>query len=167
MPLYFAYGSNMDLAAMRLRCPKARPLGRARLPRHRFGLMGKTGYATMQPEPSSTVHGLLFELALSDVAPLDRYEGVAHGLYGKVWQPVLPAGGGACQAMIYVGTDVTVGGTPPPGYMEGIVAAARAAALPSDYVASLETMLPRTAVTPACRGAGAGGAGADATGAAE
>ena len=118
--------------------------------------MGKTGYASVLRELSSTVHGLLFDLALSDVAPLDRYEDVAHGLYGKTWQPVLPVGGGARHAMIYVGTDASVGGTPPPGYMEGVVGAARAAALPPAYVASLQTMLPRTAATPARRGTGVG-----------
>ena len=155
MPLYFAYGSNMDLVAMRLRCPKACALGRARLARHRIVLMGKTGYASVLRDASSTVHGLLFDLSLSDVAPLDRYEDVAHGLYEKVWQPVLPVGGGARQAMIYVGTDKTAGGTPPPGYMEGVVAAARAAALPPAYVASLETMLPRTAIMPGHRATGA------------
>ena len=154
MPLYFAYGSNMDLLAMRTRCPKARALGVARLARHRLVLMGRTGYASVQREPSGTVHGLLFDLALSDVGPLDRYEDVAHGLYGKTWQPVLPAGSGARQAMIYVGTDETEGGTPPPGYMEGIVAAARAAALPPAYVARLETMLPRSMLRPSSRGAG-------------
>ncbi|RYE82539.1 MAG: gamma-glutamylcyclotransferase, partial [Hyphomicrobiales bacterium] len=36
MPLYFAYGANMDIAAMRERCPRSTPLGLARLPRHRF-----------------------------------------------------------------------------------------------------------------------------------
>ena len=31
MPLYFAYGSNMDVEGMTRRCPRAKPLGRARL----------------------------------------------------------------------------------------------------------------------------------------
>jgi hypothetical protein len=32
MPLYFAYGSNMDAAAMRSRCPNSAALGTARHP---------------------------------------------------------------------------------------------------------------------------------------
>lgn len=41
MPLYFAYGSNMDREAMRVRCPNSRALGRARLARHRFFIMSQ------------------------------------------------------------------------------------------------------------------------------
>ena len=51
MPLYFAYGSNMDAAAMQARCPKSRALGPARLARHRFGLMAD-GYATIVRAPN-------------------------------------------------------------------------------------------------------------------
>ena len=93
MPLYFAYGSNMDEAAMRVRCPKARAIGTARLARHRFVLMGQTGYASVLRDPVSTVHGVLIDLALSDVRPLDRYEDVAHGLYVKALLPVTRAAG--------------------------------------------------------------------------
>ena len=141
MPLYFAYGSNMDKAAMRGRCPKARALGRARLARHRFVLMGN-GYASVHRDLRADVHGLLFDLALSDVAPLDRYEAIAAGLYTKEVQPVLRDGGGPCQALIYVGTDLTTGGTPPKGYVEAIVAAARVAALPASHIAVLESFVP-------------------------
>mgnify|MGYP002790472545 CR=1 FL=1 len=38
MPLYFAYGLNMDPAGMAQRCPRSKPLGLARLPRHRIGV---------------------------------------------------------------------------------------------------------------------------------
>ena len=79
----------------------------------------------------------------------DRYEDVARGLYTKAIQPVVLASGGARQALIYLGADETVGGTPPAGYMEAIVAAARAASLPPDYVASLELFLTRRVAMPA------------------
>ena len=46
MPLYFAYGANMDVAAMATRCPGAKPVGTARLPRHRFIITGD-GYASV------------------------------------------------------------------------------------------------------------------------
>ncbi|HEX8418365.1 MAG TPA: gamma-glutamylcyclotransferase, partial [Methylobacterium sp.] len=35
MPLYFAYGANMDAGAMALRCPASRLIGQGRLHRHR------------------------------------------------------------------------------------------------------------------------------------
>lgn len=145
MPLYFAYGSNMDEAAMRKRCPKAKALGRARLMRHRFILMGN-GYASVHRDPVAAVHGVLFDLALSDVPPLDRYEEVARGLYTKEMQPVLRDGGAPCQALIYFGTDPTTDGLPPKGYMEAIVAAARVAALPAPHIAMLEGLVPHRRV---------------------
>lgn len=147
MPLYFAYGSNMDADAMRQRCPRSKPLGRACLKRHRFVLMGN-GYASVHRDPRAEVHGVLFDLALSDVPPLDRYEEVARGLYVKAVQPVVRDAAGPCQALVYIGTDPRVGGAPPPRYMEAIVAAAETAGLPATYIAQLQTWLPR----PGARG---------------
>ena len=60
MPLYFAYGSNMDVAAMASRCPHSRPVGPARLMRHRF-LVTSDGYASVQRDPAATVWGLLWD----------------------------------------------------------------------------------------------------------
>ena len=141
MPLYFAYGSNMDERAMLRRCPKAKALGRAHLKRHRFALMGN-GYATARRDPRAEVHGVLFDLALSDVAPLDRYEDIARGLYTKAVQPVLREGAASCRALIYFGTDPKSDGVPRPGYMEAIVAAAQAAGLPAAHIAMLERLVP-------------------------
>jgi len=138
MPLYFAYGSNMDAAAMRERCPNARMLGRARLARHRFVLM-PSGYASITRDPGSEVHGVLFDLALSDIPPLDRYEAVDEGLYVKAVQPVLREGGAPCQALIYIGTEQGEGAATP-AYIDGVIAAAREVGLPPAYVAMLERL---------------------------
>ena len=50
MPLYFAYGSNMDAAAMAARCPGSRQLGCARLARHRLVVMAE-GYLSLLRDP--------------------------------------------------------------------------------------------------------------------
>ena len=50
MPLYFAYGLNMDPAGMADRCPNSRALGPARLPRHRF-IVTTDGYASVIRDP--------------------------------------------------------------------------------------------------------------------
>ena len=88
MPLYFAYGSNMDVDAMARRCPRSKALGLARLERHRLAVM-REGWLTAVRDPASAVHGVLWELALSDIAALDRYEGLSQGLYVKLTQPVI------------------------------------------------------------------------------
>jgi hypothetical protein len=141
MPLYFAYGSNLDLAAMAIRCPASKPLGLARLPRHRF-IVTREGYASVVRDPRRSVWGLLWDLALADVSALDRYEDVGRGLYTKAMQPVI-TGSGARRALIYLAADARPG-PPRPGYVEGIVAAARDLGLPADYLRDLETLLPGT-----------------------
>lgn len=138
MPLYFAYGSNMDRAAMAQRCPRSNPVGRARLARHRLYLMAD-GLASVAPDPKAFVYGVLWNLAQSDVAALDRFEEVGRGRYKKIVQPVLREPFGAAQAMIYVGVD-GVDGPHLPGYMQGLVAAARSWELPAAYVAYLEAL---------------------------
>lgn len=137
MPLYFAYGSNMDLAAMASRCPASCLLGPGRLARHRF-LINDDGYATVVRDPRRAVHGLIFDLALADVGPLDRYEGIGQGLYAKVLQPVITPQGPR-KALIYIARSATPG-QPRPGYLEGVVAAARAAGLPDAYVAEVAAL---------------------------
>jgi gamma-glutamylcyclotransferase (GGCT)/AIG2-like uncharacterized protein YtfP len=141
MPLYFAYGSNMDDAAMRARCPRSRRIGPARLARHRFALMAD-GYATVVRDPHNTVHGVLYDLALSDAPALDRYEEVSRGLYAKVVQPVLRSDGGPARALVYVGNaPASANPKPRAGYLEGVVAAATAAGLPPGYVDFLAGLL--------------------------
>ena len=130
MPLYFAYGANMDAAAMASRCPVSRLVGGGHLPRHRFIIM-REGYASVVRDPARTVWGVLWDLALDDVPALDRYEGVAGGLYAKANLPVT-TGAGVRRALIYLGRS-TAPGRPRPGYLDAVLAAAQAARLPPAY----------------------------------
>ena len=107
MPLYFAYGANMGLAAMAVRCPASRPLGVARLARHRFAIM-REGFATVVRDPRCSVHGVVWDLALADVPTLDKYEEVARGLYAKIMQPVLTQSGSR-RALLYLGCNAGPG----------------------------------------------------------
>ncbi len=86
--------------------------------------------------PRRTVHGVVWDLALSDVPALDRYESLGTGLYSKINQPVVMEGG-ARRALVYVGRSARPG-KPKPGYLEGVLAAARAWGLPSEYLYELE-----------------------------
>ena len=142
MPLYFAYGSNMDVEAMARRCPASKPLGVARLARHRFVIM-REGYASVARDPRRSVWGVLWELALADGPALDRYESVASRLYTKVSQPVLTEGGPR-RALVYVGRSGE-GGLPRPGYLEAVLATAESAGLPNAYLQELAALLPNPA----------------------
>ena len=137
MPFYFAYGSNMDAAAMRARGPKSRALGRGALARH----------PTVVRDATSEAHGVLYDLALSDVPALDRYEEVSRGLYAKAMQPVLRADGRPVRALVYIGAAPAASGPPKkPEYMKGVIDAARAADLPAAYVDFLLSLLSGGAV---------------------
>jgi hypothetical protein len=150
MPLYFAYGANMDVEAMASRCPASRPLGLARLPRHRFFITAD-GYASILRDPRATVHGVLWDLALGDVRSLDRFKELDRGLYGKITQPVI-AESGPRRALVYVGRQ-TQAGQARPGYLESLIASARHWGLPDAYLAMLENLKtargPSPAPTPA------------------
>ena len=135
MPLYFAYGSNMDTGAMRQRCPNSRALGRARLARHRIFIMS-SGHFSVKRDPWTDVHGVLYDVALCDVPALDRYEEVGRGLYAKIAQPVLREGVAPVRALLYVGRDQRAG-VARADYIAGVLAAARDWNLPGSYIASL------------------------------
>lgn len=143
MPLYFAYGSNMDVEAMQARCPRSKPLGAARLARHRFFIM-QGGYASVMRDARREVHGVLWDLALADVRPLDAYEDVRSGLYRKVMQPVLRGQGASARALVYIGGSQEPA-APLPGYMESVLAAARQWAFPETYLRELAALAPASA----------------------
>ena len=131
----------MDRAAMLQRCPASKPVGIGRLMRHRFIIFDE-GYASVMRDPQRAVWGMVWDLALADVPALDRYESLSTGLYTKVIQPIVTEHG-LRRAVVYIGRS-TKPGTPLPGYMEGVVEAAKHAGLPEDYIRSLGIWLPKT-----------------------
>jgi hypothetical protein len=137
---YFAYGSNMSLTQMADRCPAARMVDGAVLADHRF-IIAVRGYANVVPAPGDAVFGILWDLTPSDEASLDGYEGVRPGLYTKAECEVLTTGGKTVRALVYLAAESGTG-PPQPGYLEGIVGAARLHGLPADYVTQLEGWFP-------------------------
>jgi gamma-glutamylcyclotransferase (GGCT)/AIG2-like uncharacterized protein YtfP len=90
---YFAYGSNLDLAQMRRRCPTAVRLGRAMLPNHRLSFAGHSaawggGVANVVRANRAKVEGVLYLLTERDVRQLDRCEGVP-AIYDRVVKTVV------------------------------------------------------------------------------
>jgi AIG2-like family len=130
----------MDVSAMAGRCPRSKPLGLARLERHRLAVM-REGWLTAVRDPVSAVHGVLWDLALSDIAALDRYESLSQGLYAKLTQAII-AECGAKRAIIYVGANAGPGALRP-AYIAEVLAAARSWPLPGEGVAALERLARR------------------------
>ena len=130
----------MDVEAMARRCPRSKALGLARLERHRLAVM-REGWLTAVREPRSAVHGVLWDLALSDIAALDRYEDLSQGLYAKLTQPVI-AERGPKQAIVYFGANAGPGAVRP-DYIAEVLAAARSWPLPGEGLAALERVAQR------------------------
>ena len=139
--IYFAYGSNLSVEQMETRCPNAAPLERATLRGWRWLIMSR-GWATVTPDPASSVEGLLWVITDTDERSLDRYEGVSEGLYTKEVVEVEQASGGRVQAMIYVSPDTTPGPANP-GYLERIIASATERKFPAEWIEMLRSWLSR------------------------
>jgi cation transport regulator ChaC len=128
---YFAYGSNMDRDMMRTRCRQAVPCGVATLPGFRF-IITSDGYASIVRCPRSVVYGIVWRLAPRDLAALNLYENLAAGLYTTMMTAIRSAGRNQ-SALTYVARS-RIKGRPRPGYMAGVIAAARQWDLPADYI---------------------------------
>ena len=106
MPLYFAFGSNMDTDQMARRCPGARVSGRALLSEHRLVFRGPSkkrggGVLSVDTNPSTTVEGLLYEVSEAHLDALDRFEG-APEWYKRVTRMVTSLDGATLkEAVIY------------------------------------------------------------------
>jgi hypothetical protein len=74
---YIAYGSNLNIRQMRMRCPSARIIGTSEIQGYELLFKGsKTGsYLTIEKKDGGTVPVAAWEVSAEDEAALDRYEG--------------------------------------------------------------------------------------------
>ncbi len=135
---YFAYGSNMDVEQMRYRCPGAKVVGTGLLKQHRF-IINRHGVASVVPDPTQCVYGVLWHITPAHEAVLDDYEGVDEGCYYKA-QVDIETANASERALIYIASDSNPG-KPRPQYMERIVVAALYHKLPPRYVEELRRWL--------------------------
>ncbi len=140
MPLYAAYGSNMDTAQMKFRCPHSPAVGSGWLEGWRLTFGGEAigwegALATIVEDPDSSVYTVLYDVPKEDEARLDDWDGVGMGLYAKIHVRVQTLDGEQL-AWAYVLTDYE-GGLPSPTYLAAMADAAEKAGAPDDYVADL------------------------------
>ena len=74
---YIAYGSNLNIPQMRVRCPGARIIGTSVIPDYELLFKGsKTGsYLTIEPKAGASVPVAAWEVSEEDEQALDHYEG--------------------------------------------------------------------------------------------
>ena len=106
VPLYFAYGSNINLNQMAVRCPDAKVVEPAVLENYELLFRGNGssfGVATIAPKEGSQVQGLLWKITPYCEMSLDIYEGYPR-LYEKQAITLCTKSGKQVQAMVYVMT---------------------------------------------------------------
>ena len=123
--LYFAYGSNINLNQMAVRCPDAKVVEPAVLENYELLFRGNAhgyGVATIRFKEGSQVHGLLWRLTPECEQNLDTYEAYPQ-LYDKQKVPLRTKSGKQVWAMAYVMTHEwkRIPTTPVPSYYTGIL----------------------------------------------
>lgn len=142
MALYAAYGSNLDPAQMKERCPHSPSAGTGWLEGWRLTFGGEDlgwegALATIVEEPGARVYVGLYDLTPFDERVLDEWEGADKGLYSKVRVRVASLDGDQL-AWVYV-LDGFEGGLPSARYLGVLADAAEKAGAPDDYVTELRT----------------------------
>ncbi|PPK69752.1 AIG2 family protein [Actinokineospora auranticolor] len=141
VPLYAAYGSNMDPGQMMQRAPHSPMAGTGWLVGWRLTFGGEDlgwegALATIVEDPGSQVFVVLYDVT-DDEVNLDRWEGSELGLHSKIRLRVQTLEGSVL-AWLYV-LDAYEGGLPSARYLGVVADAAEAAGAPADYVDGLRT----------------------------
>lgn len=130
--LYFAYGSNLNVGQMAVRCPMAQLVCRAVL--EGYELAFRCGVLTILPKAGGRIDGILWKVNDRDERALDRYEGYPH-LYTKESLTV-QTDTGAQTAVAYVMTAPYCERVQPPSstYLRTVLTGYRLAGFDPDAV---------------------------------
>ena len=140
VPVYAAYGSNMDPKQMAMRAPHSPMRGMGWLQGWRLTFGGEDigwegALASIVESPDDHVFVVLYDVPEWDESSLDQWEGAVRGLYHKVKLRVQTMEGEVV-AWFYV-LDSYEGGLPSARYLGILAEAAEHAGAPDDYVRAL------------------------------
>jgi gamma-glutamylcyclotransferase (GGCT)/AIG2-like uncharacterized protein YtfP len=150
---YFAYGSNLDLLQMQLRCPDARFFATARLDDHKIFFPRKSfvrdcAVISIEPAEGDSVWGALYEIAEEALPRLDEREGysrrrdAARNSQNRITVTVQCSDERMVTAETYVATPTENPGLPSPHYIGYLVAAAAECGLPKSQLMKLAAHMP-------------------------
>ncbi|MEJ0013154.1 MAG: gamma-glutamylcyclotransferase family protein [Bauldia sp.] len=150
---YFAYGSNLDLLQMQLRCPDAQFVSTAKLDGYRVcfprrSVIRDCAVISIEPSMSESVWGALYELDGTDIQRLDEREGYdkrrdrALNQFNRITVRVETADERAVVAEVYVAVPTANPGLPSPQYVGYLVASAAECGLPKSHLVKLAQHMP-------------------------
>lgn len=144
---YFAYGSNMDPGQMIDRKIRFSAASRAVLKEHtlvfnRYSVTYGAGVADIIPKQGGAVEGVLYLVTERALKVLDKFEGVARGLYQRAFVVVEDEKGTPHRAVCYQIVDKAIVTIPPSlEYLTKLVKGAEAFGLSPDYIQGLRDRL--------------------------
>ena len=138
---YFAYGSNLLPKQMQRRCPGARAVGHAQLDDWKL-IFNTRGAANIVPAKGSVVHGALWRFLPHHVGLMDRWEGVALGVYRRAWVQVQLDHAKTQTAVTYISSFTAPGRGRPHYITQAILPGADAFQLPEDFKQEIAGWLP-------------------------
>lgn len=118
--LYIAYGSNLNLAQMAVRCPSAKVYAKGVLNNWELVYRGSktNSHATIERKMGSSVPVLVWEIQPSDEYRLDLYEGCPHYYFKR--NIMVNIGAKKKKAMVYIMNEQQLPGKPSASYIETI-----------------------------------------------
>lgn len=144
--LYFAYGSNMSIERLSARVRSAELICVAALAGHqlRFHKPSKDGSgkcdAAHTGSPEDSVFGVLYSIQINQLAELDGFEGCGYG-YERQSVAVHSGSNETFKAETYIATHIDSRLRPLDWYKEHVLRGAKAARLPSGYIALIESVV--------------------------
>lgn len=156
---YFAYGSNLDLMQMQLKCPDAQFVSTARLdgyklcfPRRSF--VRDSAVISIEPDAADSVWGALYEIDDKDLKRLDEREGF-RAKREREKNPrfretvrVVTSDERTVSAEVYIATPTENPGLPSPHYIGYLVASAAECGLPKSHLVKLAAHMPVQHIVP-------------------
>ena len=150
---YFAYGSNLDLSQMQLRCPDAQFVSTARLDGYKICFPRKSfvrdcAVISIEAEAGEQVWGALYELDPAEIKRLDEREGydpkrdAAQNQRNRVTVRVEASDERTIVAEAYVAVATENPGLPSPHYIGYLVASAAECGLPKSHLVKLAQHMP-------------------------
>jgi len=145
MPLYFAYGSNLDPDQMKRRCPESKFKIAGFLQGYRLdftwyspGWVG--GIADIVLDPQEEVWGVVYELTIKDLELLDAYEGYPE-IYTRFQTSIETSEGTLNDVWVYAVVNKNTFIPPSRQYLEIIKRGAVLFGFPEDYRSFLEKII--------------------------
>lgn len=150
---YFAYGSNLDLMQMQLKCPDAQFVSTARLDGYRVcfprrSFVRDCAIISIEPDAAESVWGALYEVEDGDMKRLDEREGfsarreAARNVRNRVTVRVETSDERSVTAEAYVAVASDDPGQPSPHYIGYLVASAAECGLPKSHLVKLAAHIP-------------------------